>query len=202
MSALRDFTFRKVLLHGYWDHAHTIFIGPRVHDGAKGCHVVTPLRRRDGTTVLVDRGFITQEFADPALWTDPKIQTGDKEVTLFGMLRTNQTRNNFTPDNKPERGEWYWVDVDALAKQAGGEAAGVQPVYVEQIFGARPVFIFACANLTSLLTNFRGSFRRRADSTLSWNSYWKSTLDRTEESTCDICRDLVIGSCLCFALFT
>lgn len=51
------------------------------------------------------------------------------------MIRTSQNRNVFTPDNKPEKGEWYWVDVDALALQAGGEAANVQPVFVEAIFG-------------------------------------------------------------------
>ncbi len=61
------------------------------------------------------------------------------------MLRTSQPRNYFTPDNHPEKGEWFWVDVDAIAQYAGGEAANVQPVYVEEIFGSiscyRPTLI-------------------------------------------------------------
>jgi surfeit locus 1 family protein len=51
------------------------------------------------------------------------------------MLRASQPRNSFTPDNLPDQGIWYWTDVAAMAQYAGGEHAGVQPVFVEQIFG-------------------------------------------------------------------
>ena len=51
------------------------------------------------------------------------------------MLRTAQKRNRFTPDNHPEKNEWYWIDVETMAECAGGEKANVQPVFVEEIFG-------------------------------------------------------------------
>lgn len=102
---------------------------PRVREGVHGVHVVTPLIRENGSTVLVDRGFLSKEFAS-GLYLQ---ETG--EVEVLGMLRTSQPRNSFTPDNQPEDGIWYWTDVDAMAKFAGGEEAGVQPVFVEQIFG-------------------------------------------------------------------
>lgn len=101
---------------------------PRVREGVHGAHVVTPLIRENGSTVLVDRGFVSNEFIST-------YQREDDEVEVLGMLRTSQPRNNFTPDNHPEEGLWYWTDVDAMAEFAGGEKAGVQPVYVEQIFG-------------------------------------------------------------------
>lgn len=62
------------------------------------------------------------------------------------MLRTGHARNRFTPDNNPEEGKWYWADVQAMADYAGGEAAGVQPVYVEEIFGALPRLVVWCCS--------------------------------------------------------
>lgn len=130
ISVLPEFTYRKVLLRGRWDPEHSILLGPRVREGATGYHLVTPLVRQDGTTVLVDRGFVSKEFAEQA----KAAQAQDGEVEVLGMLRTTQARNNFTPDNHPERGEWYWADVEAMAEYAGGERANVQPVFIEEIF--------------------------------------------------------------------
>lgn len=107
-----------------------MLLGPRVREGVHGYHVVTPLVRSDGSTVLVDRGFITKEFVE----SFPQGEEG--EVEILGMLRTSHTRNSFTPDNKPGEGTWYWADVDAMADYVGGEADNVQPVFIEQVYGA------------------------------------------------------------------
>lgn len=107
-----------------------MLIGPRVREGSHGYHVITPLMRSDGSTVLIDRGFISKDKVDKA---GHLLETG--EVQIFGMLRTAQAKNSFTPNNLPDEGVWYWTDVDAMAEYAGGEAARVQPVFVEQIFG-------------------------------------------------------------------
>lgn len=130
MAAVPEFSFRKVKLKGHWDAEHAMLLGPRVWDGTIGYHLVVPLIRSDGSTVLVDRGFVSKELADRA-----KSHIETNEVEILGMLRTSHVRNNFTPDNHPEKGEWYWADVPAMAEYAGGEQAGVQPVYVEEIFG-------------------------------------------------------------------
>ena len=134
LNAVPEFTYRKVVMRGRWDHKHAIVLGPRVYDGQNGFHLVEPLIRSDGSTILVDRGFISKEQA-AAIHT----LADDGEVEVLGMLRTGQVRNRFTPDNHPEKGEWYWVDVNAFAEHAGGAEAGVQPVYVEEIFGTRPM---------------------------------------------------------------
>ncbi|KAG8219477.1 SURF1 family-domain-containing protein, partial [Butyriboletus roseoflavus] len=128
VSVIPEFAFRRVLLRGRWDHAHAMLLGPRVRDGTHGYHVITPLVRTDGSTVLVDRGFIGKDFADNY------VRDEEGEVQVLGMLRTSHTRNSFTPDNQPAEGKWYWVDVDSMAESAGGEPAGVQPVFVEQTF--------------------------------------------------------------------
>ncbi|KAJ7631161.1 SURF1 family-domain-containing protein [Roridomyces roridus] len=128
ISAIPEFVFRKVYLQGKWDHAHSMLVGPRTREGVHGNNVVTPLVRQDGTTVIVDRGFISNEFNLDSIPQD------NGPVEFLGMLRTTQERNTFTPDNKPDSGEWYWKDLDGMAEYAGGASANVQPVLVEQIF--------------------------------------------------------------------
>jgi surfeit locus 1 family protein len=107
-----------------------MLLGPRVHEGKRGFQLITPLVRTDGSTILVNRGFILREFADPSTRAED-----NDEVDVIGILRTSHARNNFTPENHPEDGEWYWLDVDAMSAFAGGKEAGVQPVLVEEVFG-------------------------------------------------------------------
>jgi surfeit locus 1 family protein len=107
-----------------------MLLGPRVLGGSNGFHIVTPLARSDGSTVLVNRGFVAMDAVSKAM-----SQVDDSEVEILGLLRTSHDRNTFTPDNSPEEGTWFWADVDAMAEYAGGQKAGVQPVFVEEIFG-------------------------------------------------------------------
>ncbi|CCM04451.1 uncharacterized protein FIBRA_06631 [Fibroporia radiculosa] len=130
LAAIPDFAYRKVMLKGRWDAEHAMLLGPRVRDGTNGYHLVVPLIRSDGSTVLVDRGFVSKDMAG-----DAKCHLEDGETQILGMLRTSHVRNNFTPNNDPEKGEWYWADISAMAEYAGGEQTGVQPVYIEEIFG-------------------------------------------------------------------
>ncbi|PPR00033.1 hypothetical protein CVT24_009042 [Panaeolus cyanescens] len=129
LSVIPDFVFRRVRIRGKWDHAHTMILGPRTREGLHGVHIVTPLVRENGSTVLVDRGFVSNEQLK---------SLGDHlendEVEVLGMLRVSPPRNRFTPDNDPTSGKWYWPEVDKMAEFAGGHDADVQPVYIEQIF--------------------------------------------------------------------
>jgi surfeit locus 1 family protein len=54
---------RRVSLSGTWLHEQTIFIDNRTHKGKAGFHVLTPLKIRTGT-VLVLRGWIERDIAD------------------------------------------------------------------------------------------------------------------------------------------
>lgn len=135
LSVIPEFVYRKVALKGKWNHDRTMLFAPRVREGVHGVNVVMPLVRENGSTVLVDRGFVSKEQLDSGIFLQD-----DGEVEIVGMLRVSQKRNTFTPNNEPENGKWYWTDVEAMAEYAGGERAGVQPVFVEEIFGAYSYF--------------------------------------------------------------
>ncbi|KAG8831047.1 surf-like protein [Serendipita sp. 399] len=55
-------------------------------------------------------------------------------VEIHGMISPPFVPSMFTPENKPERGEWIWADIPALVERAGGRANNVQGLMVEVTF--------------------------------------------------------------------
>ena len=136
-----NFEYRRVRVKGIWDHAHSILLGPRTRENVLGYHLITPLIRGDrSSTILVNRGFVSRELLRSNAAALHRLLHGKEDekdvVEIMGLLRQGQTKGQFTPENKPEEGEWYWADVNALAAHAGGTEAGVQPVLIEGLFGA------------------------------------------------------------------
>lgn len=126
-SAIHDFDYRRVVATGRLRHDQEMLIGPRMRDGQDGYMVVTPLVRKDGSTILVNRGWISKQHRDQR--TRPQgLPTG--EVTIEGLLREPWKKNMFTPDNRPDKGEFYFPDVKQMA-----ELTGAQPVWVEATMG-------------------------------------------------------------------
>merc|ERR1712151_335987 len=66
---VQDFIYRVVEIRGVFDHSKEMFVGPRPgadDTGATnaGYMVITPLRLEDGSTVLVNRGFLPADRQD------------------------------------------------------------------------------------------------------------------------------------------
>ena len=107
-----------------------MLIGPRIHDGKDGYLVVTPLEREGrGSTILVNRGWIPKKLKRQA---DRREGLPMEEVTVEGLLREPWKKNMFTPDNRPELGEFYFPDVQQMARLTGS-----QPVCIEETMGKR-----------------------------------------------------------------
>ena len=79
---------RRVSVTGWFDNEATIAIRNRPFQGQPGVRLVTPLRIKDSDrAVLVDRGWIPQENADPTLWSNYDV-TG--EVKIDGVAFAGQ----------------------------------------------------------------------------------------------------------------
>lgn len=105
-----------------------MLIGPRIRDGNDGYLVVTPLEREgQGSTVLVNRGWIPKKLKRQA---DRREGLPLGKITVEGLLREPWKKNMFTPDNKPELGEFYFPDVQQMARITGS-----QPVWIEETMG-------------------------------------------------------------------
>ncbi|HEV2335130.1 MAG TPA: SURF1 family protein [Stellaceae bacterium] len=100
-------------------------IGPK---GAAGFDVLTPLREADGRILFVNRGFVPTALKDPA-----KRDAGELsgKVHIVGLLRLPppQKPNWFVPDNRSAQGDWFWIDLAAMA--AADRLATVAPFYID-----------------------------------------------------------------------
>ncbi|KAL6410218.1 hypothetical protein AUP68_06632 [Ilyonectria robusta] len=126
-DAVKDFDFRRVYATGHFRHDQEMLVGPRMRDGTDGFMVVTPLERKGGSTILVNRGWIDKKHRNRRSRPDG-LPTG--EVTVEGLLREPWKKNMFTPENRPERGDFFFPDVKQMA-----ELTGSQPVWVEATMG-------------------------------------------------------------------
>jgi surfeit locus 1 family protein len=83
---------------------------------AQGFYVLTPLRRPDGSVVIVNRGFAPTELRDPAARAAGQV-AGEASVT--GLVRAPEGPRLFVPDNDPVRNLWFTRDVEAIASAKG-----------------------------------------------------------------------------------
>jgi len=131
-----------------------VLVGPRSFEDERGYRLITPLLRFAKTDpasgikpedaplvdgVLVDRGFISEKHIDR--WKACASDDGEElatEVEVLGILRDPPRPNSFTPNNNPEAGEWYWIDLNAMTSHAleGKDESdrSVRPIFVEAIF--------------------------------------------------------------------
>lgn len=125
-----DDEFRRVRVTGTFLHdleapVHGLTPGSGGR-AAQGYFVFTPLKRPDGSIVIVNRGFVPAQLRDPASRTAGQV---GGEVAVTGLVRAPESPRLFVPDNDPSRNEWFSRDVGAIASAKG--LARVAPFIVD-----------------------------------------------------------------------
>jgi len=92
-----------------------------------GYWVFTPARLADGGMVMVNRGFVPQDRADPA--TRPGGHVAGP-IAITGTLRWPDARSFFAPSDEPAHNLWFLRDPAAIAAAKG--LSDIAPFYVEQ----------------------------------------------------------------------
>ncbi|MCU5781172.1 surfeit locus protein 1 [Alcanivorax balearicus MACL04] len=98
-----------------------------------GYWVMTPLKRDDGTVVLINRGYVPQQQRDRAAagaWTP------EGKVRVSGLLRLSEPGGGFLRDNVPAESRWYSRDVAAIARTH--DLTRVAPYFVDADAGPAP----------------------------------------------------------------
>jgi len=111
--------YGRVTVAGTFAHDKEFYLAARSLKNKVGLQVVTPFRTDDGRIVLFDRGWVPQESKDPARRAAGQVQG---RVELTGIVRRNQERRQFAPENVPDRNVWFHVDVPLMRSMAGGKA--------------------------------------------------------------------------------
>lgn len=122
--ASRD-EYTRVRLTGTFLHDKEALLVASTERGP-GYWVLTPLVQADGNAVIVNRGFVTGEWRDPATRAAGQL-AGDATVT--GLLRTSEAASWILRANDPAADRWYRRDPAALAKARGLDR--VAPFFVD-----------------------------------------------------------------------
>ena len=130
ISAASD-EYRHVSVSGRFLHDRETLVQAVTEEGP-GYWVLTPLLRDDGTTVLINRGFVPSERRAPSTR-----QSGnpDGQVVVTGLLRVTEPKGGFLRDNVPQHNRWYSRDVAAIA--AARDLQNVEPFFVDADAGSQ-----------------------------------------------------------------
>ena len=114
ISAASD-EYRHVRVSGRFLHDRETLVQAVTEEGP-GYWVLTPLKRSDGTLVLINRGFVPSERRDAST---RRGGNPDGEVEITGLLRMTEPKGGFLRDNAPQHNRWYSRDVAAIAAARG-----------------------------------------------------------------------------------
>ncbi|HTZ80558.1 MAG TPA: SURF1 family protein [Stellaceae bacterium] len=128
LEAARKLEFRRVRASGVFLYDHEFPVnGTEKESGQAGYLLVTPLRRADGSVLLVDRGWIPWDRRDPASRAAGN-PAGTVEVAGLLRIPSDGKPGWFVPDNDPRKNQWFYVDPAAMGRAAG---VSVLPFYID-----------------------------------------------------------------------
>lgn len=105
--------YLSVFVTGEFDNIKEITmysIGP---NGEPGYDLYTPLILADGRTVIVNRGWVPEQIKQQS---DRPASLVYNEVTVTGLLRKPWKKLWYGPENEAESNNWYYGDINQIAK--------------------------------------------------------------------------------------
>lgn len=117
--------YLRVTAEGTFDHAREVLV-QAVTERGPGFWVMTPLRQDDGTTLLVNRGFVPPDRRDPASRREGEVAGS---VQVDGLVRMSEPGGAFLRSNDPANGRWYSRDVAAIA--TASDLSAVAPYFID-----------------------------------------------------------------------
>ncbi|NGY04214.1 SURF1 family protein [Solimonas terrae] len=119
--------YRHVVVDGELLNDHETFV-QAVTEHGPGFWLLTPLRTREGSVVLINRGFVDARHRAPDTRVAAQFQGS---VHVSGLLRFSEPGGAFLRHNDPAAHRWYSRDVAAIATAQGLPAADVAPYFID-----------------------------------------------------------------------
>ncbi|MBY5744770.1 SURF1 family protein [Rhizobium leguminosarum] len=98
-----------------------------------GYWVMTPLTLSDGTSILVNRGFVPPDRRDPASRREGQLSG---PVAITGLMRMTEPKGSLLQSNDVAADRWYSRDVAAITQKRGVSAAA--PYFTDADATANP----------------------------------------------------------------
>ncbi len=119
--------YRHVSIAGVFENDKETLV-QAVTELGPGFWVMTPLRSDQGFIVLVNRGFVPPERADPQT---RRLGQPRGPVLVTGLLRIGEPHGGFLRRNDPKDGRWYSRDVAAIAAARGLSPRLTAPYFID-----------------------------------------------------------------------
>ena len=107
-----------------------MFLTGRTYEGNAGFHIVTPFQLDDGRIILINRGWVSEDYRDPAKRAFSQI-TG--LATVAGILRQPGVKGYFVPENEPDNGFWFTLVPSQINQHLGLGAAAIGQFYADAV---------------------------------------------------------------------
>ncbi|MBO0904588.1 SURF1 family protein [Jiella sonneratiae] len=114
LSAGQPVDYTPVTISGRFRNAEERYF-LSTFEGEAGWNVYTPLVLDGGDVVFVNRGFVPYALREPAR-RSAGLPSGPVTVTGLVRIPPAQKPDYFTPDNAPEKAEFYWQDLAAMGQ--------------------------------------------------------------------------------------
>ena len=156
-----DDAYRHVEVEGRFLHDRETLV-QAVTDEGPGFWVLTPLETRDGSIILVNRGFVPPDRRFPSARAEGSTQN---DVRVTGLLRMSEPHGGFLRKNDPRMDRWYSRDVEAIV--AARHLTDAAPFFVDADntpnpggwpLGGLTVVVFRNSHLVYALTWFALAF--------------------------------------------
>ncbi len=108
--------YRRIRLAGVFRHDREFYAPARSQNGNVGLWVLTPFQIADGDLILVNRGWVPAERADPKSRAEGLIAG---PIEIEGILRLPQKRSWPQPENEPEKNRWFYIAPQEIEAFAG-----------------------------------------------------------------------------------
>ncbi|WP_438994808.1 SURF1 family protein, partial [Pseudemcibacter sp.] len=110
---LDDLEYLHVTVNGIFDHDHEMTMYSVGPNGEPGYDLYTPLILNNGTSVIVNRGWVPEPIKNQSDRPDT-LDPGN--MTVEGLLRKPWKKLWYGPENDPENNMWFYGDVDGMAE--------------------------------------------------------------------------------------
>jgi surfeit locus 1 family protein len=118
--------FRAAYAEGHYLNDQEKYLMARTRRGNVGFQLITPLEQEDGRIILVNRGWVPQDYREPETRPESLIEG---PVRVSGVLRLPREKHWAQPENDAIKNQWFYVDVDHMAEDTGAQLAS--PYYLE-----------------------------------------------------------------------
>ncbi|HTV87568.1 MAG TPA: SURF1 family protein [Stellaceae bacterium] len=126
LAQAKRLELRRTIERGVLLNDKEILVHAIAADGAAGFDVLTPLREPGGRSVFINRGFVPTALRDPAARPAAELRG---TVQIAGRIVLPASPGLFVPGNQPDRGDWYRINIAAMAK--ADRLADVAPFYID-----------------------------------------------------------------------